>query len=62
MWLVAARRPVREAPVQVRIGFTAPPHRLTVSHPSLNAETRSLTPARTLSLPIGADVTLLAYG
>jgi len=62
VWLVAARRPVTESPVQVRIGFSAPPHEVTVSHPSLNAETRSLTPARTLSLPVGADVTLLAYG
>src|SRR4051794_4492727 len=59
VWSTAARRPVVPAATSVRVAFDRTPAAIELIRPSRGAQSRALTPARSLSVPVGADVALL---
>jgi hypothetical protein len=61
VWSVARREPVRPTPVNVRVTFSRAPRGATLAHPSLAAGRRRLGTGTSVSVPVGADVALLAY-
>jgi hypothetical protein len=60
VWSLAQREPVAATPVSVRLTFSRRPRETVLSRPSIGAALRA-HPRRQLSLPVGADVTLVAY-